>query len=89
MDDGTCVSSIQGPFRFAMTADEYTWNRSVRLISAIGIAWRITFYFPWVGIPRMAMMDSKGLSSLVCFGGRLRDERYSVMVTLRDHYQNE
>jgi hypothetical protein len=35
------------------------------------------------------MIDSKGLSSLVCFGGRLRDERYSVMVTLRDHYQNK
>jgi hypothetical protein len=32
-------------------------------------------------------MDSMGLSSLVCFSGRLRDERYSVMVTLRDHYQ--
>ena len=48
----TCVTSVQGPFCFAVTADEYTWNGSVRKISAITNSWRITFYLPWAGITR-------------------------------------
>lgn len=50
------MKSIEGPFCFTVTANEYTWNCSVELISAIQLPVEVPFISHGLKIPRMGML---------------------------------